>query len=351
MRKANATIWILGWGLALLLTWAPMAGADTYTYTYNAADQLASVQGPNGAASYTYDGDGQRTTRSTAAGQTIYVRDPQGEVIAEYSGTTGALVAEYVYVDGQRLCKITHDAQGVERRVYYHQDVVGTPVAETNESGQVLVRANYTPFGEEVIPGAATDPHKFTGKELDDESGLTYFGARYYDAHLGRFVTVDPLAGIAKEPESWNRYAYARNNPLKFVDPDGRQGFPIYCNPRQFGETMVAAAPTVVPQLLKQEALTSLKGVSGAAGKAQWVGIGIAVAGFPEGTPTGLALSFGSSVAKGGADLGATAIQPSKENIGALTGVMPRPGLCRARRFGKREVLRGGGFVAGSRAA
>ena len=105
MRKANATIWILGWGLALLLTWAPMAGADTYTYTYNAADQLASVQGPNGAASYTYDGDGQRTTRSTAAGQTIYVRDPQGEVIAEYSGTTGALVAEYVYVDGQRLCK------------------------------------------------------------------------------------------------------------------------------------------------------------------------------------------------------------------------------------------------------
>ena len=136
---------------------------------------------------------------------------------------------------------------------------------------------------------------------------------------------MDPLAGIAKEPESWNRYAYARNNPLKFVDPDGRQGFPVYCNPRQSGETMVAAAPTVVPQLLKQEALTSLKGVSGAAGKAQWVGIGIAVAGFPEGTPTGLALSFGSSVAKGGADLGATAIQPSKENIGALRGIMPHP--------------------------
>ena len=186
MRKADAAISILGVGLALLLAWAPMAGADTYTYTYNAADQLASVQGPNGAASCTYDGDGQRITRSTAAGQTIYVRDPQGEVIAEYSGTTGALLAEYVYVDGQRLCKITHDGQGVERRVYYHQDVVGTPVAETDESGQVLVRANYTPFGEEVIPGAASDPHKFTGKELDDESGLYYFGARYYDAHLGR---------------------------------------------------------------------------------------------------------------------------------------------------------------------
>ena len=221
MRKANAAISILGLGLALLLAWAPMAGADTYTYTYNAADQLAGVQGPNGAASYTYDGDGQRTTRSTAAGQTIYVRDPQGEVIAEYSGTTGALLAEYVYVDGQRLCKITHDANNVEHRVYYHQDVVGTPVAETNESGQVLVRAQYYPFGEEVIPGAASDPHKFTGKELDDESGLYYFGARYYDAHLGRFVSVDPLPGENEDPQSWNRYAYGLNNPMKFIDPDG----------------------------------------------------------------------------------------------------------------------------------
>jgi RHS repeat-associated protein len=221
MRKANAAISILGFGLALLLAWAPTAGADTYTYTYNAADQLAGVQGPNGAASYTYDGDGQRITKTTAAGQTIYVRDPHGEVIAEYSGTTGALLAEYVYVDGQRLCKITHDAQGVERRVYYHQDVVGTPVAETNESGQVLVRANYTPFGEEVIPGAAPDPHKFTGKELDDESGLYYFGARYYDAHLGRFVSVDPSRGKEEDPQSWNRYAYALNNPLRYFDPDG----------------------------------------------------------------------------------------------------------------------------------
>jgi RHS repeat-associated protein len=220
MRKANAAISILGVGLALLLAWAPAAGADTYTYTYNAADQLTSLQGPNGAASYTYDGDGQRITRSTASGQTIYVRDPQGEVIAEYSAT-GALLAEYVYVDGQRLCKITHDAQGVERRVYYHQDVVGTPVAETDESGQVLVRANYTPFGEEVIPGAASDPHKFTGKELDDESGLTYFGARYYDAHLGRFVSVDEADGDNTHPQSWNRYAYALNNPLRYEDPNG----------------------------------------------------------------------------------------------------------------------------------
>ena len=222
MRKANAAIPILGLGLALLLAWAPIAGADTYTYTYNAADQLASVQGSNGAASYTYDGDGQRITRATAAGQTIYVRGPQGEVIAEYSGTTGALLAECVYLDGQRLCKITHDAQGIEHRVYYHQDVVGTPVAETNESGQVLVRANYYPFGEEVIPGAASDPHKFTGKELDDESGLYYFGARYYDAHVGRFVSVDPVGGTDDDPQSWNRYAYAENRPTVKRDPTGK---------------------------------------------------------------------------------------------------------------------------------
>jgi RHS repeat-associated protein len=63
----------------------------------------------------------------------------------------------------------------------------------------------------------------FTGKERDAETGLDYFGARYFSGAQGRFTTADPLMASAKasNPQTWNRYAYALNNPLKFVDPDG----------------------------------------------------------------------------------------------------------------------------------
>jgi RHS repeat-associated protein len=69
----------------------------------------------------------------------------------------------------------------------------------------------------------AENTWQFTGKERDPESGLDYFGARYFSSSLGRFTTPDPKARSARkiDPQSWNRYAYTLNNPLKFVDPDG----------------------------------------------------------------------------------------------------------------------------------
>ena len=62
-------------------------------------------------------------------------------------------------------------------------------------------------------------PYKFTGKELDEETGLYYYGARYYDPSIGLFMSVDPLAD--KYP-GWNPYNYTLNNPVRFIDPDGR---------------------------------------------------------------------------------------------------------------------------------
>jgi RHS repeat-associated protein len=196
----------------LWITLPAAASNGTVTYTFNAADQLTQVSSSTSGvlASFTYDGDGQRIKKTVGSDQIIYVRGSLGEVIAEH-----------VYVDGTRLCKITSE-QGVERRVCYHGDVVGTPLALTNESGRVIARAEYQPSGEEVLQGAWPDRHTFTGKELDDETGLHYFGARYYSARLGRFISVDPVGGKNEDPQSWNRYAYARNNPLRFVDPDGR---------------------------------------------------------------------------------------------------------------------------------
>jgi RHS repeat-associated protein len=114
---------------------------------------------------------------------------------------------------------------------YYHQDAIGNVRAVTNQAGQVIERHDYVPFGEEwcgtavcgsVSPG---QPKRFTGKERDAETELDYFGARYYGSKIGRFTTVDPVYtwnDNLLDPQRWNRYAYGRNNPLRYVDPDGK---------------------------------------------------------------------------------------------------------------------------------
>jgi RHS repeat-associated protein len=115
---------------------------------------------------------------------------------------------------------------------YYHLDATGNVLAVTNQAGQVVETHDYLPFGEELCGNApcsgpaAGQPKRFTGKERDVETGLDYFGARYYRANLGRFTTVDPQLDAKKalfDPQRWNRYAYVSNNPLRYVDPDGRE--------------------------------------------------------------------------------------------------------------------------------
>jgi RHS repeat-associated protein len=89
----------------------------------------------------------------------------------------------------------------------------------------VVRRHDYYPFGEEAAPTAAEDPLRFAGKERDVETGSDYFGARYYASRVGRFTTVDPFLdqeAALTNPQRWNRYAYGLNNPLRNVDPDGR---------------------------------------------------------------------------------------------------------------------------------
>ncbi len=115
---------------------------------------------------------------------------------------------------------------------YYHLDAIGNVRAVTDASGNVVERHDYLPFGEEYTTGpCASHPgitggqsKHFTGKERDTETGLDYFGARYYRGSLGRFTTGDPIHVWAAmtDPQRWNRYSYARNNPLRYLDPTGK---------------------------------------------------------------------------------------------------------------------------------
>jgi RHS repeat-associated protein len=106
---------------------------------------------------------------------------------------------------------------------YYAIDAIGSTRVVFAPNGAVLGRADYLPFGE-TLTGANLPPEQFTGQQRDAEAGLDNFGARAYQPRLGRFTRSDPLAiGALIDPQRWNRYSYALNNPLLFVDPDGRQ--------------------------------------------------------------------------------------------------------------------------------
>ncbi|MBU0706385.1 LysM peptidoglycan-binding domain-containing protein [Patescibacteria group bacterium] len=112
-----------------------------------------------------------------------------------------------------------------ETTYYLLTDHLGSVDVVLNELGEVVERRDYLPYGSERLkesaPNAPQTDHKFTGKELDDETGLYYYGARYYDPLIGRFVSVDPVEGDLKNPQTFNKYTYVLNNPVMLVDPTG----------------------------------------------------------------------------------------------------------------------------------
>ncbi|MDG4558492.1 MAG: RHS repeat-associated core domain-containing protein [Candidatus Contendobacter sp.] len=112
---------------------------------------------------------------------------------------------------------------------YFHNDPSGSPVAATDANGRLLWKETYRPYGERLLNGASPDTNRlwFTGKPQDPDTGLSYLGARYYSPQLGRFMGIDPKAVDPGDPHSFNRYAYANNNPYKYVDPDGKHALAV----------------------------------------------------------------------------------------------------------------------------
>ncbi len=109
---------------------------------------------------------------------------------------------------------------------YHHGDWLGTERATSDSTGAICQTIYSQPFGDAQQTSGSCSPsaHFFTGKERDTESGLDYFGARYYGSNMGRFMSPDPSGLLAQkpgDPQSWNLYAYARNNPLIYLDPTG----------------------------------------------------------------------------------------------------------------------------------
>lgn len=184
----------------------------------------------DGATAYTYDGEGRRVIK-LPGGSLRMVYDVAGRLVAEFDGATGALRKEYVY--GAVSPAATIEPSG--GTLYTTCDTLGTPRVITGAGGTVAGRHDYMPFGEELWAGAGPRGasqgygvsdglrQKFTGYERDAETGLDYAQARYYGSTQGRFTSADPLhaSAVTNRPQTWNRYSYALNNPLRFVDPNG----------------------------------------------------------------------------------------------------------------------------------
>lgn len=106
---------------------------------------------------------------------------------------------------------------------FFHNDGAGSPVLATDVNGLQAWRETYRPYGDRLIQSAASSNNKlwFGGKQFDSNTGLIYLGRRYYDPTAGRFMGIDPLPVDFNNFYTFNRYAYANNNPYKFVDPSG----------------------------------------------------------------------------------------------------------------------------------
>jgi len=235
-------------------------GSEKTTYNYDVQNRLISVYSQTTGsanvciAQYVYDGDGGRvkktvyrrdkavyhistnssllfndytptkwpaTAANTTADTTYYV----GNVYEQESSTTTgpARKTKYIYLGDTRIASVGSDGS----IFYYHGDHLGTTNVLTDSAGSEREITEYDPFGTIVVhdkigSNFAVIWYYFTGKPLDDETGLVFLGARYYNPLLGRWITPDTtIPGGGVNPQELNRYSYVSNNPINFIDPSG----------------------------------------------------------------------------------------------------------------------------------
>lgn len=198
------------------------------TFTYDAASNLRCARCNTGnAVQYFYDGNNQRSKVIKGGVTTYEMRDLYGNLLVEYSPANANKLIEYFYLGGKGSGKLVASKASSSQTgnifTYYHTDISGSPLAATDSSGNLLWKENYKPYGDKLNRQAASLSNNigFHGRPFDNDTGLSLMGARYYDPVAGRFLGVDPKGFDTENIHSFNRYAYANNNPYKFVDPDG----------------------------------------------------------------------------------------------------------------------------------
>ena len=196
------------------------------TITYNVLNLPNMVTFSDGSTiAYTYGAAGTKLKTVHKTGSTTTTTDYCGNVVYE-NGVQKLLLTDEGYV-----------TLSDNKYHYYLKDHQGNNRVVINQSGTVEETNHYYPFGGVFASAGNVQPYKYNGKEYDGKKGLNWYdyGARMYDAALGRFMTVDPLA---EKYYPMSPYGYCLNNPIKFIDADGRLPR-IYIERKGFGHAFV----------------------------------------------------------------------------------------------------------------
>ena len=161
--------------------------------------------------------------RSVTSNGTVtkdFLYDLGGRIITEMSGT-GSINRQEVFAGGRHLAIFS----GASAVYFANSDWQGTERVRSTKTGTLDSSYSNLPFGD-LLNSVGESPKHFTDKERDAETGLDYFGARYYGSSMGRFTSPDPKMFSRQrmfDPQQWNMYQYSRNNPLRYVDDDGEE--------------------------------------------------------------------------------------------------------------------------------
>ena len=202
----------------------------SYVYSYDEENRLTIVQTSTLAfvASYEYDALQRRVgTFGSVAFTTYYYDDKRIIEDHQFIGLTQQTQATYVYGNYiDEILTMDRDAQ----TYYYHQNALWSVEAITNNAANVVERNSYDAYGSVTTQGGGIgNPWKFTGRQLDEQTGLYFYRARYYDDAKGRFLQRDPI-GIWGDPANLgNGYAYVGNRPTDDADPTGECCRGCYC--------------------------------------------------------------------------------------------------------------------------
>ena len=183
----------------------------TAAYEWDARGRLTRAAGPGSQlVSYSYDALGRRIARTANGVTTQFLYD--GSDVVRDSGSDSSTVD---YLNGPGIDNKLRQSSIPTGPLYFLQDHLGSTKALVNSSGSVVEQQQYEVFG--ANSGSVLSRYGFTGRERDEQTGLIYYRARWYDPHGGRFMSEDPI-GVAG---GINLYAYVRNNLISFHDPSG----------------------------------------------------------------------------------------------------------------------------------
>ncbi len=223
-------------------SWQDDVSAQNRQISWDEENRIRELSDNGQLMRYSYDATDTRVYKSIGNAQTVSINGKQAAktsgignytiYVNPYHVTQSGGYTKHYYIEGQRISStlgIASTSGGRKTQpfqYYYHPDHLRNSAYITDASGEVFQHLEYFPFGETFVDEHGNQqrtPYLYNGKELDNETQLYYYGARYYDPRTSIWETVDP-SWDAPNQIGITPYAYVWNNPIKYIDPDGRQG-------------------------------------------------------------------------------------------------------------------------------